>query len=290
MTKLRQRMIESLELRGMSPKTVEHYVRVVSQLAQHYGKSPDLLREQDVKNYFLHLRNVKKSSNGSMRIAIAGIKFFYWNVLEMGEYWDFFNFIRPARESKLPAVMSVEEVRKFIQHVRIPRYRACLFTIYSCGLRIGEGADLQICDIDSSRMLIHVRGGKNNKDRYVPLPERTLTVLREYYSTHRNPNWIFPTRNYKGSNETNSDRPIPIRSIQTAFKAALKDSGINKRATPHTLRHSWATHLLEIGVNLRLIQDWLGHSSPTTTALYTHLTQIAKKNAAKSIDQLMNDL
>ncbi|MDI6793887.1 MAG: tyrosine-type recombinase/integrase [bacterium] len=162
--------------------------------------------------------------------------------------------------------------------------------MYSCGLRLQEGTNLQVPDIDSSRSLIHVHHGKGGKDRYVPLPQTTLQMLREYWSTHRNPLWIFPAPGRGGIAMPTANQPMPKSSVQNVFKAALKQGGIHKRASVHTLRHSDATHLLEAGVNLRLIQEYLGHSSPTTTAIYTYLTERSQEMATKQINLIMDDL
>jgi len=151
--------------------------------------------------------------------------------------------------------------------MRLPGYKVCLTTIYSCGLRLQEGTHLQVADIDSAWMMIHVRHGKGAKDRYVPLPERTLGLLRQYWRTHRNPVLLFPAEGRNHLDLITSTDPMSKSSVQDAFRAALKQSRLHKRASVHTLRHSWATHLLETGVNLRLIQEWLGHHSPATTRL-----------------------
>jgi site-specific recombinase XerD len=154
-----------------------------------------------------------------------------------------------------------------------------------------EGVHLQVNQIDSSRMLLHVRSGKGAKDRYVPLPERTLDLLRQHWVTHRNPVWLFPARGPRGSGLlTTAKAPMSMRGVQRAIKVALKESGVKKRASVHTLRHSWATHLLEAGVDLRIIQSYLGHRSPTTTALYTHLTRKAQVLATEAMNQLTAEL
>jgi len=181
-------------------------------------------------------------------------------------------------------------VRQILSRLRLPRYQACLSTIYSCGLRLQEGTNLRVADIDSGRMMIHVRHGKGAKDRYVPLPQRTLELLRDYWKTHRHPGLLFPAEGRNHGKLAQAIEPMSKRSVQQAFRAALKDSRLNKRASVHTLRHSWATHLLEAGVNLRLIQEWLGHSSPATTSVYTHLTVKAEQLGADAINQLMSDL
>jgi integrase/recombinase XerD len=288
MTDLQKRMIESLQLRGMSERTQEAYVRAVRQLAQHYHKSPDLVTEEELRQYFLYIKNVKKYARPTTTIALCGIKFFVeWT---LGKKWTLFELVRPPREKKLPTILSVEEARKILSGIRLLRYRVCLSTIFSCGLRLQEGTHLQVADIDSSRMMIHVRHGKGAKDRYVPLPERTLEMLREYWKTHRNPELLFPAEGRSHIELSKSTEPMSKSSVQGAFRRALKQSGIHKRASVHTLRHSWATCLLEAGVNLRLIQEWLGHNSPTTTSVYTHLTARAEQLGAEVINRVMADL
>lgn len=258
MTELRKRMIECLQLRGLSERTQEAYTRAVRQLAEHYHKSPDLITEEELRQYFLHIINVKHYSRNTTTIALCGIRFFFEQTLNRN--WSLFNIVRPAPEHKLPVVLSLEEVREILNRVRLPRYRVCLSTIYACGLRLQEGIRLAVPDIDSARMMIHVRHGKGNKDRYVPLPKRTLELLRDYWSTHRNPALIFPAEGRGHIDLSKATEPMSKSSVQDAFRAALKQSGINKRASVHTLRHSWATHLLEAGVHLRLIQEYLGHN------------------------------
>lgn len=288
MTELRKRMIESLQLRGLSARTQESYVRAVRQLVEHYHKSPDLITEEELRQYFLHLKNIKRYSRNTMTIAICGIRCFYRDTLNRD--WNIFGIVRPAPEKKLPVILSREEVRRILSRIRLPRYQVCLSTIYSCGLRLQEGTHLRVADIDSARMMLHVRHGKGAKDRYVPLPQHTLELLRQYWKLHRNPVLLFPAEGRNHIKLSLATEPMSKHSVQDAFHAALKDSRINKHATVHTLRHSWATHLLEAGVNLRLIQEWLGHSSPATTSVYTHLTQKAEQLGAQAIDQLMSDL
>ena len=288
MTELRKRMIECLQLRGLSARTQEMYVRAVRQLAEHYHKSPDAITEEELRQYFLYIKNVKQYSRSASAIALCGIKFFFEHTLHRD--WTTLRFVRAPREKKLPVILSLEEVRGLLGCVRLPRYRVCLSTIYSCGLRLQEGTHLQVRDIDSSRMLIHVRHGKGGKDRYVPLPHRTLERLRHYWVTHRHPVLIFPAPGRGGIGLPTATAPMPRNSVQGAFREALQDSGIHKPASVHTLRHSWATHLLEAGVNLRLIQAYLGHSSPTTTSVYTHLTARAEHLGAEAINRLMEDL
>jgi len=288
MTPLRQRMIEDLQLRGLSERTQEMYVRAVRQLAEHYHKSPARITEEELRDYFLSLKNVKHSSRSATTIALCGIKFFYEYTLK--REWTTLTFVRPPQEHKLPVILSLEEVRTILQCVRLPRYRVCLSTIYACGLRLQEGTHLQVPDIDSARMVVHVRNGKGAKDRYAPLPQQTLALLRHSWTTHRNPAWLFPAPGRSGLGMSTASTPMPRNSVQDALRAALKASSIHKRASVHTLRHSWATHLLEAGVNLRLIQHSLGHNSPSTTALSTHLTAKADAIATETLNRLLEAL
>jgi integrase/recombinase XerD len=216
---------------------------------------------------------------------LCGIKFFFEHTLR--RQWHTFDLVRPPKEKKLPVVLSREEVQLILRQIERFPYRVCLSTIYACGLRLGEGIGLQVADIDSDRHLLHIRQGKGQKDRYVPLPLSALQLLRQQWLCHRHPLWLFPARQGR---QAATNKPIHPSSVQKAFKAALQASGINKAATPHTLRHSWATHLLEAGVNLRLIQIWLGHKSLQTTAIYTHLTRHAETLAGEKINELMADL
>ena len=290
MTKLRERMLQDMQLRGFSDRTHECYIRSVRQLAQYHNKSPDQISEEELRNYFLYVKNVKKWKRATVTIALCGIKFFFTQTLN--RQWTTFDLVRPQREKRLPVILTRAEIRRILKCVRFECYRVCLLTIYSCGLRLGEGCTLKVSDIDSERMVIHVEQGKGGKDRYVPLPRRTLIELRKWYKTHRNPNWLFPAAGRPGKHDEFSwaVRPTPITNVQDAFRDALGKSGVNKRASVRTLRHSYATHLVELGVNLRLIQAYLGHMSPKTTAIYTHLTDIAKNQANRIINRFMDDL
>ena len=239
MTPLQQRMLEDLQLRGLSERTQEAYIRAVRQLAEHYHTSPARITEEELRQYFLYLKNVKHYSRSASTIALCGIKFFYAHTLK--RQWSTLAFVRAPREKKLPVVLSVEEVRIILAHLKLLHYRVCLTTLYTCGLRLQEGTHLQVRDIDSARMLVHVHHGKGAKDRYVPLPQRTLEVLRQYWKTHRNPTWLFPAPGRGGIGMSTASEPMPRSSVQDAFRAALKQSGIKKHASVHTLRHS-STH------------------------------------------------
>ena len=284
-----ERSMKALQLNGLATRSQETYTRMVRMLVDFYGKTPDLVTEEELQEYFLHRKNVSKWSASYMRICYSGIRFFFVNVLE--RKWHTFDYLRAKREHKLPAVLSQEEVRRILAHVLMPHYYAFLSTVYSCGLRLEEALSLEVSDIDSSRMMIHVHRGKGSKDRYVPLPHSTLIILRKYWASHRNPRLIFPAlgRNRKGA--PTATNPMPKASVQEALSNAKKAARIHKRGVClHTLRHSYATHLLEAGVNLRVIQRYLGHSNIETTLVYLHLTQKGHDDAALIINQLMEDL
>ncbi len=253
---LRQQFIEDLQLHGLSSRTQEMYMVAVRQLAEHYRKSPDQVSEEELRAYFLYLKNVRKVAPSTFTIALTGIKFFFENTLH--QKWIILKLARAAKEKKLPTVFSKDEVRTVLGCVCDLRYQACLQTIYSCGLLIQEGVQLQVGDIDSQRMLVHVHLGKGSKDLYVPLPECLLTLRRCLWSSHRHPVRLFPISRLAAPVAANSVGHIQGRSVERAFIAALRESGIHKPATVHTLRHSWATHLLEAGNNLRVIQARAG--------------------------------
>ena len=288
MTSLRQQMTDEMQLRGLSPRTQQSYLNAVRQLAEHYQKPPDQIDEEELRQYFLYLMNEKQLSSSSCRVAHYAIRFLYVHTL--GQTWPADLVIRPQKESKLPDVLSVGEVQRILGCVYKPRFRICLSTIYACGLRLNEGVSLQIADIDGERMLLHVRQGKGAKDRYVPLPEATLEMLRSFWTLHRHPTLLFPGRPSEGEPYAAADTPMSSSGVQRAMRAAVKTSGIQKYATVHTLRHSYATHLLEAGVNLRLIQAYLGHSSPKTTARYTHVTRPAEMTASEAINRIVAGL
>jgi integrase/recombinase XerD len=284
MTPLRQRMLEDMQLRGLAARTQESYLAAVRQLAVHYDQSPDQLTEQELRQYFLYLRNDKRVAPNTANVALHAVKFLYVHTLQRP--WPLGDLIRPALPQKLPVVLSVEEVWRVLNQIRLPHYHVCLSVIAACGLRLLEGVQLQVAQIDSARMQLHIRGGKGNKDRIVPLPSRTLTQLRTHWCTHRNPIWLFPHLAAISDQRRTATAPMDARGLQKAFHRAVQEVGLNKPASVHSLRHSWATHLLESGVNLRLIQLWMGHTSPTTTAIYTHLTRTAEGPARAALDQL----
>lgn len=282
MTALRSRFIEDLKLAGYSERTQEAYVRAVRQLAEHYHRSPDRVSEAELRRYFVHVRDVKRWARNSITIALCGIKFFFEKSLK--REWSVFEIVRPPRQSRLPVILTREEVRRILSQVRHDTYRACLTTIYACGLRLSEGAFLKVSDVDSGRMVLHVVLGKGGKDRFVPLPERLLVLLRQQWKAHRSQDWLFPAPR----SGAEGSKPLGRSSLQSAFRRARLQSGLRKRASVHPLRHSYATHLLEDGVNLRLIQTYLGHDSPKSTSVYTHLTREVREAGVDPVNRLMD--
>jgi site-specific recombinase XerD len=281
-------MIEDMQLRGFSERTQEAYVRAVRQLAAHYHKSPDQITEEEIRQYFLYNKNIRKWSRSASTIALCGIKFLYSHTLE--KEWTTFTLVRPPKQKKLPPILSRKEVRRIFNSIKMAYHRVCLITIYSLGLRLQEGTHLQVSDIDSDRMFVHIHHGKGNKDRYIPLPERTLDILRIFYKTHRNPTLLFPAPGRGQIHMPTTDKPMPKASIQIAFKEACRKAKIMKHVSVHHLRHAYAVHLLEAGVNLRFVQEYLGHSDPRTTMIYTRLINKALSNPVKIINQVMTDL
>jgi len=282
-------MIEDMQLRGYSARTQEVYLGAVRQLFEHCHCNPAQLTEEQLRDYFLYLANERKVSRSTTTIALCSIKFFYEHTMKRD--WPTLHLVRPRREKKLPVVLSREEVRRILKEVHTPVYRMCLKTIYSCGLRLSEGTHLRVADIDGGRMFVHVHG-KGGKDRYVPLPGPTLVLLRDFWKTHRSRTWLFPALDRPGvKRDTSHDGgPVTGSSLHQAFKKALKRTGIAKPAHVHSLRHSYATHLLEAGINLRIIQENLGHRSAQTTQVYTHLTREIRDTLSDPLNELMKDL
>ena len=284
---LARRMLQDMQLAGFGERTQEAYWRAVRQLAKFTRTSPDRITEEQLRQYFLHLRNEKQFAPGSLKIAYSGIRFFYTQTVRRD--WETLRKLRVPKQRKLPAVLSLSEVRQLLAAVTTPHNRAFLLTTYSLGLRLQEALFLQVGDIDGGRMLVHVHRGKGAKDRYVPLPPQTLGVLREYWATHRHPTWLFPATGRDHQQAATAQRPMSESSVQGCLKRVLRQLGWPKRGVSiHTLRHSYATHLLEAGVNLRLIQKYLGHSSLLTTTLYLHLTTQGEEQARAAINQLLN--
>jgi len=275
MTELRQRMIADMKLHGLAPTTQKVYLHSVQRLAMHYGRSPAQLSEQEVRDYFTYFVEQLRMPSSTLRPQIYGVKFLFDKTLQRP--WPTLKFLRARPSYKLPVVLDREEAQRLIGLIRCETVRMCATLMYSCGLRISEALGLEVRDIDSARMVVVVRAGKGNKDRHIPLPRRTLELLRDYWRQYRPPTRLLVTQ---------YGRPLPDHRVRYFLKQAARQSGIGKRISCHTLRHSYATNLMERGLDVRMIQGLLGHRSLKTTTLYLHMTQ----NVMQSVQDAVNDL
>jgi integrase/recombinase XerD len=226
MTPLRQHMIAALQLSGKSERTQQTYVREVRLLAPFYRKSPDLISEQELQHYVLHRKHINRLAPSSMRICSSALRFFYPHVLERD--WKTLDLIRAESEHRLPAILSLEEVHRLLNAATPLHNRAYFTTLYSCGLRLNEALYLQVGDIDGPRHMMHVHRGKGAKDRYIPLPDDTLDLLRTYWKTHRNPTWLFPATGRDHKHLARATSPMPRSSVQGAFRKAKQRAGIRQ--------------------------------------------------------------
>lgn len=263
MLKLLKTMKVDLELKGYSPKTVEAYLRYTRKFLNHYQKPVEQLHTDEIRNYLHYLIVIKKCSHSYVNVNYSALKFLYKNTLN--QQWNIDKIPRMKKEKKLPVILSKNEVKNFLNATTNLKHKAILTTVYSAGLRISEVRCLTIKDIDSNNMQIRVRKAKGKKDRYTLLSQNNLSLLREYWKEYQPEYWLFP-----GMPAT---KAISARTIQQFFKKYLNKTKITKNATVHTLRHCFATHLLEAGVDIFHIQKLLGHASPKTTARYIHLTR-----------------
>ena len=276
MTALRQRMIEDLKIRNYSPRTIENYVRYVKQFASYFGKSPELLGLPHVREYQLFLLEEKRVAWPTYNGSVCALKFLYQKTLQVD--WKVTKIPFAKQPKRLPVVMSVEEVRRLLGAVKNLKHRTVAETMYATGVRLAEALNLRVRDIDSSRKLIRIEQGKGRKDRYVTLSPTLLDRLREYWKISRPADVLFPGQW--------PDKPLSRKVIQHAVVRARKVAQIRKPVTSHTLRHSFATHLLERGVDLRTIQILLGHRSLKTTAVYLHITSERLRKTGESNDLL----
>ena len=278
MTALRQRMIEDMQLRNLSPHTIEAYVSAVARFAKHFGQSPEQLNPDQVRQYLLHLVRDQRVGWSRYNIARCGLQFFYQ--ITLGQNVQFKKLPCARAPKRLPTVLSRDELRRLFDVVEHDlKHKALLMTLYAAGLRVSEALALKAADIDSPRMLIHVRLGKGNKDRMVKLSAQLLGVLRDYWRARRPKVWLFPQNH-------SPDRAMESGTAQRIVQRAAKRAGITRRVSRHTLRHSYATHLLEAGTDLRTIQLLLGHTNLKTTSIYMHVSQAQLNAAASPLDLL----
>ena len=279
MTPLRQKMIRAMELRNLAQNTQRGYLTAVTGITRHYRQSPLRLTPEMIEDYLLHLKNNKGNTPGSCASVVTGLRFFYHHVAEKPIP---INYSFTKKRSHLPSVLTPEEVSRLLAAVETLKVRVLLTTMYACGLRISEAIRLQIRDIDSQRMVIHIRQSKGRKDRYVPLGAALLDQLRSYWRAERPSIFLFP-----GSQ---ADKPVNIATVRQEFRLAKRIAGIEKPCTTHVLRHSYATHCLQAGMDLGVIQQILGHASVETTATYTHVTAGTTGAAGAFPDLLDEDL
>jgi integrase/recombinase XerD len=275
MGELGRKMKMDMELKNLSLRTIQTYLSWMKSFTLHYGRSPEKLGDDDIRNYLYFLLKEKGVAQASINQAYSALKFFYQTTL--GRSWNEEKIPRSKVPKKLPVVLSKEEVRDIFSSTSNLKHLAIFMTIYSGGLRISEATHLKPEDIDSKRMSIKVRG-KGDKERYTLLGEKTLDILRTYWQVHRPLEWLFHSKV--------PGQPISTSSVQRSFKDSLHKSGVKKKASVHTLRHSFATHLLESGVDIIYIQRLLGHTSTKTTSIYLHVTRKGVARIKSPIDLL----
>ena len=279
MTVLRKRMLEELQRRNYSRETIRLYLFAVKDFAGYFGQRPDKLGPEHLRQYQLHLLNERKLAVGSVIARTSALRFFFIKVLRRPQRE--IDLVYPKRQDRLPVILSEEEVARLIESAITSYHRVILMTLYGTGLRREELCRLKVADIDSQRMVVHVRQGKGNKDRDVTLSPRLLEVLRAYWKWRKPKTYLFPSLYRK-----QPERPIDSKTVWYAVREAARRAGIKKKVSPHLLRHSWATHLLERGTDLKTIQVLLGHVDLEATTIYLHLSQRHMQGVNNPIEAL----
>jgi len=282
--KLYDQMTDDLHLAGMAQRTIHGYLRAVRQLADYSKCAPDKVTEEQLRQWLLHLKIEKQFAYGSLRVAFSGTKFFFTRTCRRD--WRTLSETKLQNIQSLPEVITPGQVQQIIDACTTIRMATFFWTVYSLGLRIDEGLNLHVGDIDGQRMMVHIHRGKGAKDRYIPLPSSTLVWLREYWMTHRNPTFLFPADGRNHRQGATATTPMSMTAAQGAIKKITKQLKFGKKVSTHTLRHSYATHLLEAGASLKAIQKYLGHTSLQTTMIYLHLTETAEADTQKLINQI----
>ena len=276
MTTLRKRMIEDLTIRNYSPRTIKVYINRVAKFAQYFGKSPDRLTREHIREYQRYLVEDKKCSWSQLNQTVCALRFLYRVCLNQATIVEYIPYARQPKS--LPVVLSRGEVYRLLESAWDLKHRTVLMLLYGTGVRISEALSLRVGDVDSQRMVIHVRAGKAGKDRYLPLAESLLEQLRVYWLIHRPSDFLFAGKKLH--------KAIAARTVRSICHQAAEKAGITKTVTPHTLRHSFATHHLEAGTDIKTIQMWLGHRSLITTSIYLHIATGSRKNRSQSDDLL----
>ena len=273
-----------LKLKGLQPKTIEAYSRAIRRIGDYFNGNLDSLTQNQLLDYFHQLK--EKSSWSTVKLDLYGLKFFYLHVLRRN--WVDIPIIKSPKVKRIPDIVTIEEAYQIFSSTNKLSYRVFFFTLYSMGLRLGEGLRLQTGDIDAGRQRVHIRDSKGNKDRLVPLPTNTLNVLRRFWKIHKHPVFLFPNRKRSLKNTHLVDSHLDRSGVQTAMKKVVLELKFKKNISCHSLRHSYATHLLEAGVDMLELQKILGHASLLTTSKYTHLTSHTTQMAEGHINTLMN--
>ncbi len=273
-----------LKLKGLQPKTIDTYSRAIRRIGEYFDGDLEHLTENQLVDYFHEL--LERLSWSAVKLDLYGLKFFYIHVLKKN--WVDIPVIKPPKAIRIPDIITPEETCRLFASTRKLSYRVFFFTLYSMGLRLGEGLRLQVGDIDAVHQRVHIRDAKGNKDRLVPLPTNTLQILKRFWSVHKHPTFIFPNRKYGLKNIQKATTHLDRGGVQVAMKAVVKELEIKKRISCHSLRHCYASHLLEAGVELLELQKILGHVSVLTTVKYTHLTSITTQHAEQNINLLMD--
>ncbi len=276
MTKLREQFKRDLELKGFSPKTQQSYLKHAVAFSKYHQKSPELLGTEEIKDYLHYLITERNLSKSYVNQVYSGLKLLYETTLD--RTWDIKKIPRAKKEQKLPQVLSQKEVKAILGSIKNLKHKAIITTIYAAGLRVGEVVNLKVSDIDSLNMQIRVRQGKGSKDRLTLLSEGNLKILRAYFKYFRPKDWLFPGQDM--------NKPLTARSVERIMDKAVEKAGITKPVTVHTLRHSFATHLLENGVDIYYIQRLLGHSDIKSTSIYLHMTNMKLRNIKSPLDTL----
>lgn len=272
----------NLQLQGKRPATIDAYSRGIRRISAFFDRSPDTLDINDLKTYFNALRQTHSWS--TVKLDRNALQFFYRYTLN--KQWQWLDIVKPPQVKRIPDILTCQQVQSVLAATHKQRYQVFFLCLYSMGLRLSEALSLTVENIDSDAMIVHIRDGKGGKDRLLPLPMRTLEGLRLYWATHRHPSLLFPNVQM-GAQATG---PMDKGSVQKSLKKVIKDCNINKRISPHSLRHCFATHLLEQGLDLRTLQTLLGHHNLNTTARYTQYTQLKQKEADHALNQLTNHL
>jgi integrase/recombinase XerD len=272
--------IQFVQLKDLRPETQAEYVRRIRRLGDHFNADPATLCEAQIRDYLLHLRLVKLYSPSGLQVARAALRGFFVECLKSGLAWTVFTDFKIRRPRPIPVILARTEVAQLLGAIRSLRVKTCLRLIYHCGLRVSEAVSVDVVkDICAAQGRLHLRETKGGKERYVPIGPAMVQELRGYWKTHRHPRWLFPAV-HPGTGHMDAS------SVQQALQMARVELGWSRKVTPHTLRHCFATHLLEEGVSLRLIGQFLGHSSLDSTAIYTHLTSTTETQARQALERL----